>query len=78
AYYDPNLRTLNIAICTTDSSALGQDTKFRITNLAAGAKYRVLMDGEEYSHWNMRDGALEIRTTVGTHSLIVQQTAQAN
>lgn len=78
AYYDPNLRSLNIAICTTDSSALGQDTKFRITNLAAGAKYRVVMDGEEYSNCSMRDGALEIRTTVGTHSLIVQQAASPN
>jgi len=30
------------------------------------------MDGEEYSNWSMRDGALEIRTTFGTHSLIIQ------
>ncbi|MBX9606819.1 MAG: hypothetical protein K2Y51_11390 [Gammaproteobacteria bacterium] len=73
AYYDAAQRTLNIAICTTDASALGRDTQFRITHLAAGAKYRVVVDGEEYSNWEMGDGALVIRTTIGTHTLVVQQ-----
>jgi len=54
---------------------LGQETTFRVTNLAPGAKYRVLMDGQEYQDWQLREHKIQVRTTVGTHSIIIQQHA---
>ena len=75
AYYDPALRTLNIALSTVDATALGRETTFRVTNLAPGARYRILMDGQEYQDWQLRDHKIQVRTTVGTHSFIIQQHA---
>jgi hypothetical protein len=75
AYYDPTLRTLNVALCTVDATALGQETTFQITNLAPSARYRVLMDGQECDGWQLREGKIQVRTTVGTHSFIIQQHA---
>lgn len=73
AYYDPDLRALNIALHTVDASALGKETTFRVSNLLRGAQYRVLMDGKEYSGWDWKDGEMEIRATIGTHTLVIQQ-----
>src|SRR4029453_17344151 len=61
AYYDPALRTLNIALSTVDATALGRETPFRVTNLAPGARYRVLMDGQEYQDWQLRDHKIQVR-----------------
>jgi hypothetical protein len=73
AHYDPALRTLNLALCTVEATALGQETTFTVMNLAPGAHYRVIMDGQEYKGWQLHEGTLQVHTTVGTHSFIIQQ-----
>lgn len=72
AIYDPARRALVGAIFANDSYASGQPTSFRVENLDGG-RYSLGLDGQEHTDWERQGRALLVRTTVDTHSFVVQR-----
>lgn len=64
AYYDRNKRTLALVTYPVTQSVIGKPTSFRIRHLAQPANCTILADNVPYGLWSVRDGELEISTTV--------------
>ena len=71
AVYDVERRQLVIASDRGIPAAAGQPTAFRITNV--DPEYcTVVANGEVSDVWRVVDGDIEISTTVGEHTFLVQ------
>jgi hypothetical protein len=68
AYYDRQQRTLVLRTYPIDQSAIGGPTSFRVQNLARPGDCTVLADGAPYSGWAVREGELEVTTTIDERS----------
>lgn len=68
AYYDRRQRMLVLRTYPIDQSALGSPTSFRVKNLAQPSDCTVLADGAPYRGWTVREGELEVTTTIAPRS----------
>jgi hypothetical protein len=68
AYYDRQQRTLVLRTYPIAQSALGSPTSFRVKNLARPGDCTVLADGAPYGGWAVREGELEVTTTIDQRS----------
>jgi hypothetical protein len=68
AYYDRRQRTLVLRTYPIDQSATGSSTSFRVKNLARPGDCTVLANGAPHDGWAVRDGELEVTTTVAQRS----------
>jgi hypothetical protein len=68
AYYDRQRRTLVLRTYPIDQSAIGSPTSFRVKQLARPDDCTVLADGAPYSGWAVREGELEVTTTIAQRS----------
>jgi hypothetical protein len=73
ASWDAGERALHASFSTVDRSAEGRPTSLRITNLLPGATYRITIDGSVAGEQKPLQDTLEIATTIGNHTLTVQQ-----
>jgi len=64
AYYDRNRRTLVLETYPVTQSTIGKPTSFRIKHLTQPGNCTVLADNVPYGLSSVRDGELEITTTV--------------
>jgi len=64
AYYDRQQRMLVLRTYPIDQSAIGSPTSFRVKNLARPSDSAVLADGAPYDGWAVREGELEVTTTI--------------
>jgi hypothetical protein len=68
AYYDRQQRTLVLRTYPIAQSAIGSPTSFRVKNLARAGDCTLLADGAPYGGWAVREGELEITTTIDQRS----------
>jgi hypothetical protein len=68
AYHDRQQRTLVLRTYAIAQSAIGSPTSFRVKNLALPADCTVLADGAPYAGWAVREGELEVTTTIDQRS----------
>lgn len=68
AYYDRQRRTLVLRTDPIAQSAIGSPTSFRVKNLVRAGDCTVLADGAPYGDWAVREGKLEIATTIDRRS----------
>jgi hypothetical protein len=68
AYYDREQRTLVLRTYPSAQSALGSPTSFRVQNLARPGDCTVLAGGAPYGNWAVREGELEVTTTIAQRS----------
>jgi len=70
AYYDADKKYLIIATDKGVPAATGQPTSFRVTNVDPNI-CRVKIDGEISDNWKIVGGDLEISTTIGEHTFLI-------
>jgi hypothetical protein len=68
AYYDRKRRTLVLRTDPIAQSAIGSPTSFRVKNLLRAGDCTVLADGAPYADWAVREGELEVTTTINQRS----------
>ncbi len=70
AWYDVERRRLVVSTDAGVPSAAGQPTSFRVSNVDA-QRCEVIIDGRVSRDWVALDEGLEIKTTVGNHTILV-------
>ena len=68
AYYDRQRRTLVLRTYPVEHAAIGRPTSFRVQNLARPGDCTVLADGAPHTAWTVREGELEVTTTIAPRS----------
>ena len=70
AYYDADKKYLIVSTDKGVPGASGQPTSFRVTNVYPDL-CKVIVDGKISEDWRIADGDLEISTTIGEHTFLI-------